>query len=215
MKSKEKRILCYGDSNTWGYTPGSGVRYDRHTRWPGRLEDLTGYESAEEGLNGRTTMFEEQPGDYRNGLAPIESIVLSQRPLAWMIFMLGSNDTKWFYKASPEQIAYGMSQIIKKARACCAAKGEFPQVLLIAPPFMQVPEGDLEFNAESEEKVRALEPLYERLAEKTGCVFLRASDAVKEIGSDGVHMTAEGHRCLAEAAAEIIKKEPERTRKDR
>lgn len=205
MDTMEKRILCYGDSNTWGYTPETGARYDRHTRWPGCLQDLTGYTTIEEGLNGRTTIFEEQPGDYRNGLKPLEAIVLSQRPLDWMIFMLGSNDTKWFYKASPEQITYGISQIIKAARACCAAKGEFPQILLIAPPFMQVPEGDLEFNKESEEKVRALEPLYEQLAKKTNCAFLRASNVVKKIGSDGVHMTAEGHHCLAKAVAEKIK----------
>ena len=27
-----KRILCIGDSNTWGYIPGSGERYEKNVK---------------------------------------------------------------------------------------------------------------------------------------------------------------------------------------
>ena len=54
-----KRILCFGDSNTWGYDPATQDRFDRATRWPGVLREQlgTGYEVIEEGLNGRTTVW--------------------------------------------------------------------------------------------------------------------------------------------------------------
>ena len=55
-----KRIVCFGDSNTYGFIPGKGNRYDEHTRWTGRLSELLapkGYTVIEQGKNGRTTVF--------------------------------------------------------------------------------------------------------------------------------------------------------------
>ena len=44
-----KNILCYGDSNTWGYVAGKFdmktmymERYPRNIRWTGRLQKLLG-----------------------------------------------------------------------------------------------------------------------------------------------------------------------------
>ena len=58
-----KRIVCYGDSNTWGYTPGTGARYPEDVRWTGRLQRALGpgYAVVEEGLNGRTTIMRTRP----------------------------------------------------------------------------------------------------------------------------------------------------------
>ena len=54
----KRRILCFGDSNTWGYKP-TGGRYDEETRWPMRMQRLLGdgYIVIEEGLNGRTCVI--------------------------------------------------------------------------------------------------------------------------------------------------------------
>ena len=55
----KKRIVCFGDSNTWGYIPVTGERYDETIRWPARLQEMLGYERCtvvEEGLTGRTTV---------------------------------------------------------------------------------------------------------------------------------------------------------------
>ena len=50
-------ILCYGDSNTYGYNPVNGLRYPKDVRWTGVLQKLLGeqYAVIEEGCNGRTT----------------------------------------------------------------------------------------------------------------------------------------------------------------
>ena len=52
-----KRILCFGDSNTWGYVPATGKRYPVGVRWTSLLQEKLGdgYEIIEEGLNSRTT----------------------------------------------------------------------------------------------------------------------------------------------------------------
>lgn len=55
------RIICYGDSNTWGYISGSNhIRYSKTKRWTGVLQTLLGdkYEIIEEGLNSRTLISE-------------------------------------------------------------------------------------------------------------------------------------------------------------
>ncbi len=66
-----KRILCYGDSNTWGYNPISKDRYDENIRWTRVLARNLGadYEIIEEGLNGRTTVWDDPlEGNMRSGL---------------------------------------------------------------------------------------------------------------------------------------------------
>ena len=92
-----KRILCYGDSNTWGYTPITGVRYDEHTRWTGRLQDVLGedYCVQEEGLNARTSAFDDPFKPYLNGKDMLEGILVSAKPLDVLVISLGTNDLKF------------------------------------------------------------------------------------------------------------------------
>lgn len=63
-------ILCYGDSNTWGYDPATRGRFDSTTRWTGVLQTLLGdnFTVIAEGLNGRTTSWDDPLAPGRNGL---------------------------------------------------------------------------------------------------------------------------------------------------
>ena len=79
------RVLCFGDSNTWGYIPGTGGRYASDVRWTGVLKQLTGFEVIEEGLNGRTTAFTDAVEPYRSGLDYIAPCVMSQMPLDYIV----------------------------------------------------------------------------------------------------------------------------------
>lgn len=56
-----KSILCFGDSNTWGWNPGNASRYSLDQRWPGLLMKELGpdYYVIEEGLSGRTTVCDD------------------------------------------------------------------------------------------------------------------------------------------------------------
>lgn len=201
------RILCYGDSNTWGYIPVTGGRYGKNDRWTGRLQMMTGHEIIEEGLNGRTTVFSDYLEPYRNGLEYAAPCVMSHLPLDLIIIMLGSNDAKRRYHVTASEIARGLGEVICQMKWFCQRKGADPDILIVAPPAAAIAENDWDFAPEANEVIRQLETEYEKLAEEMGCGFLRASDYVDDIGEDGLHLTARGHERLAEGIAEYLKKQ--------
>ena len=92
-----KHVLCYGDSNTWGFTPVTGKRYDEHTRWTGLLQDLLGdaWRVHEAGLNARTSIYDDPFKPYLNGRDMIRGILVSEKPLDVVVLSLGTNDLKF------------------------------------------------------------------------------------------------------------------------
>lgn len=109
-------ILCFGDSNTWGYKPDKSGRYDENIRWTGLLQKKlgSGYHIIEEGLCGRTTVFQDELREGRRGLDLIGVTVKMHNPIDLMIIMLGTNDCKTRYRASASVIAKGLDQVIRK-----------------------------------------------------------------------------------------------------
>ena len=92
-----KRVLCYGDSITWGYNPADGLRMNDDQRWTGVLKNGLGegYTVIEEGLNGRTTVWDDPlKGTYKNGLNYLVPCLASQRPLDFVVLLLGTNDSQ-------------------------------------------------------------------------------------------------------------------------
>lgn len=208
MKKKVK-ILCYGDSNTFGYIPGRGGRYDWHTRWPGRLQELLGgdYQVIEEGLCGRTTVFDDRTEPGRNGLDRIRDAVERNQPLDLLILMLGSNDCKAQFKASAKEIADGVRRLLEMVGK---QVGSGFRVLLVAPAAMteRVTHSGfgLEFDLRSVDVSKELAQEYEELAKERGCDFLDGSKVTRVSEADGLHLDAQGHRMLAEAVCEQVKK---------
>ena len=124
-----KNILCFGDSNTWGYHAKEDNRFDWHTRYPGVLSRLLGeeYHVIEDGLCGRTTQYESDIELYVNGKKAAELAAEVHAPLDYAVLMLGTNDCKDMYNASLEDIRKGIEGIA----ACFEQKGA--KILLIAP----------------------------------------------------------------------------------
>ena len=102
-------ILCYGDSNTYGYNPVNGLRYPKDVRWTGVLQKMLGeeYEVIEEGCNGRTTVFEDAKEPWKAGLGYLRPCLNTHKPIDFVIMMLGSNDLKRMFHASAQEIADG------------------------------------------------------------------------------------------------------------
>jgi len=202
-----KTILCYGDSNTWGYVPGSGDRYPPEVRWPGvlRAELGPGYTVIEEGLSGRTTVWDDPvQGVHRNGKTYLLPCLLSHQPLDLVILMLGTNDLKVRFSVPARDIADGagaLVDVIQHSRS--GPGGGAPAVLLVAPP----PTGKLTGYAEmfegAEEKSRKFALYYRQVAEQYGCAFLDAGEHVVCSDIDGIHFEPEGHRSLGRAAARM------------
>lgn len=202
----KKRILCYGDSNTWGYIPGNGNRYDEETRWPKRLQALLSdeFEIIEEGLSGRTTVFSNRVEPYRSGVEYLPPCLLTHFPLDYIIVMLGTNDTKPRYHVSALEIGYGMEEFLLAMDYWCRFKEQHPQILVVSPIRMHITDENGDFDYTSEKKRDALGEKFACIAQRFGCKFLDADMAVKDIGCDGVHMTEDGHRALAEKIAKMI-----------
>ena len=109
-----KTILCYGDSNTWGYDAVSGERFPYDIRWTTRLAEFLGtdYRVIDEGLCGRTTVFDDPLTYGLNGLWMIEPIISSHNPIDLVMIMLGTNDCKGYFGATARNIAEGMRRLV-------------------------------------------------------------------------------------------------------
>lgn len=208
------RILCFGDSITWGYHPERGDRMGEQERWTGVLQDLLGekYRIIEEGQNSRTIATDDPTEGEKNGIKYIIPCIESQRPLDLMILMLGTNDTKKRYCYSALDIAGEMEQFLEKVQVYnhFHLDGKM-KILLVAPPVIRSDvwmdsmkdSFDLARSARIMEEMRGL---YRQLAETYGCDFLDASEVVAVSSADGVHLDQEEGRRLAEAFCDRIQK---------
>lgn len=208
------RILCFGDSNVWGYVSGSDhERLPADKRWPGVLQDNLGgdYEIVEEGLNSRAINNEDRRPrkEGRNATQYILPCLDTHDPLDWVIVMLGNNEFKNEYNMSAENISRSMEEFLTKIHN---RKSQFrniqPKIILISPPLINE---DTEYckngnkYSGATEKSKASTALFKNVAEKMNIIFLDLTALVKP-GIDGVHITEESHEKLGKAIAEIVRK---------
>ena len=207
-----KTVLCYGDSNTWGCIPRTSPepprRFSPDERWPGVLGRELGpeYRVVEEGLNGRTTVWDDGLEPYRNGREFLMPILLSHQPVDIVVVMLGTNDLKRRFSLSGREIAEGAAQLVDVVRASagCGPNGRAPEVLLVCPP----PLGRLDRFADEfaggQEKSRGLAGHFATLAAERACPFLDAGRHIRSSEADGIHLDAEAHLALGTAIAAAI-----------
>lgn len=209
----KRTIVCFGDSNTHGYDSASGGRFDESARFPCLLENYLGrgYLVREEGLSGRTTVFDDPLFEGLNGLSSIFISLMTHEPVDLLIIMLGTNDTKERFRCNAENISKGMVRLIKKALSTAEAfRNGIPKILLIAPPPIGQGYEDTfvanEMGNDCAKKSRELAAYYECIAEQTGCYFLDAGkiSGIKMHSNDYMHLEKESHRLLAEKLAKII-----------
>ena len=204
-----KNILCYGDSNTWGCIPiktfDDVPRYDIHTRWPGVLRDTLGegYWVIEEGLGGRTTVWDDPLSPNRNGHHYLLPCLETHQPLDLVVLMLGTNDLKHRFGKSPYDIASGAGFLVDAIRVTpTGPNGAAPDVLLVCPPpTNMLPPLFADMFDGGYEKSRQLVPYYQQVADHYGVHFLNAGDYIESSPVDGIHFEAEAHKALGEAVA--------------
>lgn len=202
-----KQILCFGDSNTYGLIPGTGERYPWEVRWTGILAEKIreqGVQIIEEGLCGRTTVFEDELRDNRKGSAVLPMLLETHYPLDKVVLMLGTNDCKTIYQASAEVIGKGIEKLIHQIKAA----DENIKILLVSPIWLAEGVGDEgfdpEFDTSSVKTSHRLKEVYRQIAIKNGCDFLAASDYAKPSEADREHLNESGHKHLAEAIFQSI-----------
>jgi lysophospholipase L1-like esterase len=203
-----KRVLCYGDSNTWGYDPVTKDRFAKSTRWTGILSKALGdaYEIIEEGLNGRTTVWDDPIEGYKNGQAYLIPCLESHRPLDLVILLLGTNDLKQRFSLSAYDIAEGARVLVRVVQISEAGlNGRAPQVLLLAPPPTATLTDFAEMFEGAERKSPKFAIHYGRVAQEMGCAFLDTSTIIISSPLDGIHFETSEHHKLGQALALKIK----------
>jgi lysophospholipase L1-like esterase len=203
-----KRILCYGDSNTWGYDPVTKDRFDAETRWTRVLGSALGrdYEIIEEGLNGRTTVWDDPLEGYKNGREYLVPCLETHRPLDLVIILLGINDLKKRFSVSAGDIAQGAGVLVSLVQGSQTGQGgRAPLVLLLAPPPTTTLTEFAESFEDAENKSRKFAMHYRRMAQELGCAYLDLATVIVSSPLDGVHFEAGEHRKLGEAVAVKVK----------
>ena len=209
-----KRILCFGDSNTWGAIGGTPDRYPPQTRWTGVLQRELGegFLVIEEGYNGRTTVLEDPVEGRLSGIDYFRPCLDSQSPLDLVILMLGTNDLKVRFGLEAESIAVAFGRYLDALKTT-PMMGQKPKVLLVSPILLDESyKRDAMFHGMFGEdgvaRSRALAPAYRRFAEENGLGFFDAARWAAASPVDGIHMAAEDHvrlgRKMAEAVRDIL-----------
>jgi len=207
-----KTILCFGDSNTWGMAPMTSLtsctRHALADRWPSVLQEELGasFQVIAEGLNGRTTVFDDPiDGAHKNGRTYLLPCLESHAPLDAVIIMLGTNDLQSRFNLAPHDIAAGAGQLVRMISPEVRGQdGLLPRVLLVSPPRIGLLDLFVDDFAGASEKSEDLPRHYRMVAETLGCAFLDAAAHVQASSTDGIHLEVSDQRALGRAiAAEI------------
>ena len=193
------KVLCYGDSNTWGYIPLTNhQRFVKDERWPGVLQRMLGdnYEVIEEGLCGRTLIsIDKRSGrEGRNGAEYLLPCLDTHDPIDIVIIMLGTNELKTEFYRNPKEVGdifenYFVKKITSRKSIC---RESYPKLLIVAPPIISKEDQNFIGGIAKSQK---LTEIYEDIAFRNNCEFLSNEDLV--VGEDGIHLNRDGHRILA------------------
>ena len=203
-----KRILCYGDSNTWGYDPATQGRFPADARWTGVLQCELGdeYLVIEEGLNGRTTVWDDPIEGYKNGKTYLIPCLASQRPLDLVIIMLGTNDLKKRFSLPAYDIANGAAVLVDVVQKSAAGRdGQAPPVLLMAPPPTTTLTDFAEMFEGAASKSQRFSRHFQRVSDEKGCYLLDTRHHVESSEMDGIHLEAGEHAKLGRAVTKAVR----------
>jgi lysophospholipase L1-like esterase len=178
-----KTLVCFGDSNTWGYMPGSeGERFPRPVRWPSQLQSLLGdeWDVIAEGLNGRTATIERPDSEGRNGLPYLLPCLDSHAPVDLVVIFLGTNDVNFI---DDDRVARCVARLVEIVRRCDA------EALVVCPP---------PFDGHS---------LGQSFADELDCPLLDLDGVTSYpvVNGDVEHLDADGHAAVARAVADRVR----------
>lgn len=206
-----KNILCYGDSLTWGYNAATLSRHAFADRWPNVLQTELGDAAhvIEDGLNGRTTAFDDNlVAEDRNGARTLPTSLATHSPLDLVIIMLGANDMKPWIHGRAYVAANGMFRLVKIVQGhTYFFDAPAPKVIMVSPPAVSRTD-NVEFSEYFEganESSTKLAGVYRQYAEQVGCGFFDAGSVATTTPVDGVHLDAENTRAIGKGLAPLVK----------
>ena len=203
-----KRVLLYGDSNTFGTMPmarlGDDGIFPKDVRWGGVLAEGLGegFDVVVEGLGGRTSALDDPiEGDFRNGLRVLPAILHSHKPIDTLVVALGTNDQKHRFGLLAEDIALGIARLVREA----LATGVVGKALVIAPPPLKLCGPFVDMFAGIETRSEGLAGQIKRFARAEGAAFFDAGDVIEVDPTDGIHWNEAAHRALGTALVDVVR----------
>lgn len=205
-----KTILCYGDSNTWGFIPGIRERYAADIRWTGVLRTELGpvFSIVEEGLCGRTTVWDDPIENHMSGAQYLTPCLQTHKPIDLVIIMLGTNDLKYRFHVAALDIANSvgrLAEIVHDSRCGPGLLGSAPTVLIACPaPILEI-DGFSEMFKGGVETSRRLRAEFERMGKERGLPMFYVEDVATSSPVDGIHLSQEAHTAIGRALAREVR----------
>jgi lysophospholipase L1-like esterase len=207
-----KTVLCYGDSLTWGFDAENLGRHAFEDRWPSVLQKALGTDVnvIAEGLNGRTTAYDDHLADCdRNGARILPTLLHSHAPLDLVIIMLGTNDLKrGIGSGNAVGAVKGVERLINLVRShVWSFDDEQPEILIVSAPHICETGNEMfaAMYAGAIEQSQMMGSFYRDLADEKGCGFFDAASVAVTTPVDGVHLDAENTRAIGRGLEPVVR----------
>ena len=191
-----RKLVCYGDSNTYGYDPRDlmGMRYPTGTTWTELAQEALGdrWLVINQGMSGRRLPESEE--EFRQIRGLMKNLNSHDR----FVIMLGTNDILSSLNPDAAVAIRRMEQLLSYL-----VDGNAPEcrIIVIAPPL--IGKGLDPAGAYFTESLK-MNIAFLVLAEKHGLTALDAGSWGIQLSYDHVHFSQEGHRAFAERFSEAI-----------
>lgn len=201
-----KKIICYGDSNTFGFNPANGSRYDSNTRWTGVLSKLLcdKFKIAEEGCNNRTVFFLNPDGVLQSGQKHLPQCLEKHKEFDIFILALGTNDLQKIFDIDEEIVENGLTNTIKLIKK----HNPKARIILVPPVILNedVVNGTFsyQFDEKSIKNSILIQKKYTICAEKENCEIVDFNRYITPSKLDGLHFDEMSHKIMAEQIANQI-----------
>jgi lysophospholipase L1-like esterase len=202
-----RSVLCFGDSNTWGYEASTGNRLGRWQRWPGVLQRELGdgVYVIEEGLGGRTTAFELPGLSDRSGFAALPMLLETHDPLDVVVISLGTNDL-WVPGATARDAARGVGSLVDVVRSAPYEAGDVPRTVVVVPPPLAPLPG--EWTEESDTLVgssKGFAAAFREILRERDVPLVDLGDLIATSAADGIHFEAADHEVIGQAVGSVVR----------
>lgn len=206
-----KTVLAFGDSLTWGFDAENQARHAYEDRWTSVLQKGLGHgvRVIAEGLNGRTTAYDDNLADCdRNGARVLPTLLETHKPIDLVVIMLGTNDLKRTVVGHAVEAMKGIERLVKLVRNHdWGFDYEAPEILIVSPPVVRETANAVYaamFRGAIAESAM-LASLYRDFADEAGCGFFDAGSVAETTPVDGIHLNAENTRAIGRGLEPMVR----------
>lgn len=199
-----KKILCFGDSNTYGFNPKDGSRYNKNIRWTALLQNTLKdtYKITEAGCNNRTAFSDNPAGLNFTGYKILPDYLKENFDI--IIIQIGINDLQKSYNASLDSFEQGMEKFFNLANQNAPSS----KIIILAPCVIKDnifnSYFNLFFDEKSIEKSKQISPVYEKIAKENKYQLIDLNKFTETSNIDGLHYTPEQHKIICKEIVNCI-----------